>query len=88
MPALAAAGLGDAGYNTICKDLRIGKFVQHAVFGTSETGGEVGIAKTAAEATDGEIVDIPCDRPFAFAVRTDTRLTLLAGRFTGKSTSK
>ena len=88
MPALAAAGLGDAGYNAICKDLRIGKFVQHAVFETSETGGEVGIAKTAAEATDGEIVDIPCDRPFAFVLRTDTRLTLLAGRFTGKSTSK
>ena len=84
IPALTALGVPRTGFDTICKDLRIGMAVQHNVFETSETGGEVGGFDLPAVKEAGKAPELVCDRPFAFLVRTVDRLTLLAGIFSGR----
>ena len=84
MPALAKLGVPKTGFDTICKGLSIGMALQHNVFETSETGGEVGKVDLPEVKAEGETPRLACDRPFAFIVRTDDHLTLLAGFFGGK----
>ena len=84
LPALAVLGVQKTGFDTICKDMRIGCAVQSNVFVASETGNEVGRVALPPEKSEGNPAEIACDRPFAFIVRTVDRLTLLAGVFSGR----
>ena len=84
LPALAVLGVQRTGYDAICKDMRIGRAMQCNVFVASEVGGEVGKYELPAVKVEGEPVEITCDRPFAFVVRTVDRVTLLAGVFSGR----
>ena len=83
LPAFAALGVQRTGYDAICKGMRIGAAVQHNVFETSETGGEVGMVDLPEVKGEGEPAKFVCDRPFVFLVRTVEHLTLLVGFFNG-----
>lgn len=84
IPAFAALGVQRTGYDSICKNLRIGTALQQNVFETSETGGEVGLVELPEVKAEGDPAVLACDRPFVFFVRTVEHLTLLVGRFSGQ----
>lgn len=84
IPALAVLGVQRTGFEEICQDMRIGGAIQCNAFVTSETGGEVGKIELPAAKTVGEPLEIACDRPFAFILRTVDRVTLLAGVYAGR----